>query len=613
MLGITRGVCWATGALLLFLARPAAAQVQAGDVSMNLTGTVAGGYSATYGDQTASSHSLNVGGAASLGGYFYDPNFLSFNLSPYLNQSRANSNYRSISDSSGVNISAGIFSGSHFPGAINYSTAYDSEGSYAIPGLPSYTTHGNSDTFGINWSALVPGLPSLSFGFQKGSSHYSVYGENDEGSSAFDSFTFHSGYSTHGFNLGAHYQYGASHALIPQLFSGSTQAVTTDSGTDGFGFNMSHLLPMRGGFSASFNRSSFDNEDQGYHINGTVDTITTNAAVQPTNNLHVSLGVNFSDNLSGSLYEAAASAGGIVLPLTTSQTSNALDVLGSASYAFSPNLEAQGQVERRDQTFLGETFGATSLDGTLLYTRPALGGSLSASTTAIDTRIDRTGQNTLGLMSTVNYSRRIERWFVGGSFSYAQNMQTLLVSYTTASYNYSANVRRRFGAVSWSASAAGSRTVLTAQRGTGSGGHSYSTGLGFGHWASVNGSYAVSNGNSIAVGAGLLPTPVPLPILPPSLLILYGGKSVSFGLGVSPVRRLTIASSFSRASSNTNGNALVSWNKNEQFNAYLQYQFRKVSLTGGYAKLSQSFSASSAPPANVSSYYLGVSRWFNFF
>jgi hypothetical protein len=216
-------------------------------------------------------------------------------------------------------------------------------------------------------------------------------------------------------------------------------------------------------------------------------------------------------------------------------------------------------------------------------------------------------------MSTVNYSRRIEKWFFGGSFSYAQNAQTLLVTYTTGYYNYSGTARRRFRTVYWSATAAGSRTALTEVSGTESHSENYSTGLTFGHWVSATGSYAVSNGNAIQTGAGLVSTPVPSPILPPNLVILYGGKSVSFGLGASPMRGLTVSASYSKSSSNTNGDTPASWNKNEQFNTYFQYQFRKVYFTGGYAKLSQSFSASTVPPANVTSFYFGVSRWFNFF
>jgi len=160
---------------------------------------------------------------------------------------------------------------------------------------------------------------------------------------------------------------------------------------------------------------------------------------------------------------------------------------------------------------------------------------------------------------------------------------------------------------------AGSRTALTQVSGTESRSQSYSTGLTFGNWASMTGSYSISNGNAIQTGAGLVPTPVPTPILPSSLVILYGGKSYSFGLGASPIRRLTFGASYSKSSSDTGGDTPASFNKNEQYNAYFQYQFRKVYLTGGYAKLSQSFSASTVPPANVSSFFIGVSRWFNFF
>ena len=427
----------AMAALLLLLARPASAQIQAGDLNMNLTGVVSGGYSADYGNQTPSDHSLNFGGTASLAGYFYDPNFLTFTLSPYLNQSRADSNYQSISSASGVNFSSGIFSGSNYPGSINYSRAYNSQGSFAIPGLPSYTTHGNSDSFGINWSENVPDLPSVSVGFQRGSSDYSIYGANDQGNSTFNSFNVHSGYLLDGFSMGAFYQYGNSHSLIPQLFTSSDQPVTTDTDTNAFGFNISHVLPMRGGWSANFTRSSFNNEDQGYSFNGTVDTINTNAGIQPTNKLHLSAGLSYSDNLGGTLYEAATSSGGVVFPTNTNEKSDSLDVLGVASYAFLPNLQALGEVERRDQTFLGESVGATTAGGSILYTRPLLGGSFNVSTTVNDTKLDTMNVNTVGVMATVNYSRRIEKWYFAGAFSYAQNAQTLLVTYTTGYYNYS--------------------------------------------------------------------------------------------------------------------------------------------------------------------------------
>jgi hypothetical protein len=205
--------CGLAGLLLLGL--PAAGQIQVGELSSNLSGVVSAGYSADYGNDIDSSHGLSLGGSATAAGYYYNPNFVSFNLSPYYGQSRANSNFQSISDSSGVNFTSSIFSGSHFPGQISYATAYNSEGQFAVPGLPNYTTHGNSDTFGINWSEFLPGLPTLTASFQRGSNDYSVYGETANGNSDFHSLTLSSNYSIAGFNMGASYNNGVSNSLIP--------------------------------------------------------------------------------------------------------------------------------------------------------------------------------------------------------------------------------------------------------------------------------------------------------------------------------------------------------------------------------------------------------------
>jgi len=599
--------------LILFLVRPACGQVYVGDATIDLNGTVSAGYAATYGNQIGSSNSLNLGGTGTLSGSYYNPGFLSFSFSPYYNQSRANSNFQSITDSSGFNLSTGIFSGSHFPGSISYASAYNSEGNFALPGLPNYTTHGNSDTFGINWSETVPGLPSLSAGFQKGGSQYSIYGTNDNGNSGFDSFTLHSGYVIDGLSLSAYYQKGASQSLIPQVFSSPEEPLTVKSDSDGYGFGVSHTLPLHGAISATYSRTSFASEDQGYSYNGTVDLVSLTVGVQPTSKMHLSVNSNYSDNLSGSLYQALAPSGIIVPALSQDEKSHSMDTLATASYSFSQNLHGQGDIERRDQYFLGQNFGETSISGGLLYTRPLFGGSFNSSAFLTDNRLDNSKPNLFGLTSTVNYNRAIQGWIVSGSFSYAQNVQTLLVTYTTSFYTYSGHVRRRFGVLTWNAGGGASHTGFTTLPGMKSQSENLSTGIGWGRWITATGAYATSGGIAVPTGSGLLLPPTPTPIPLPSLLILYGGHSYSAGLGSSPLRRLTMGASYSWASSNTANGGVSSWNTNKQMNAYFQYQFRKMFLSGGYANLSQGFSASPTGPASVSSYYIGVSRWLNFF
>src|SRR5689334_7435083 len=210
---------------------------------------------------------------------------------------------------------------------------------------------------------------------------------------------------------------------------------------------------MHGAISANFNRTNFGSEVQNYNYRGTVDFISLTASVQPAEKLHVSMSSNYSDNLTGSLYQELVPAGVAVAPVIQNDKSHSLDNLATVGYAISANLRAQGHIERRDQSFLGRSFGETSLGGGLIYNHTLLGGDLSGATFVTDNRLDNSRLNVLGLTSSVNYNRAIGRWMANGSFAYSQNVQTLLVTYTTSFYHYSGHVRRRFGSFSWNAGA----------------------------------------------------------------------------------------------------------------------------------------------------------------
>lgn len=610
---------------LLILALRASGQVQAGDLSMSLNGVVSAGYNGEYGNAIGSSHGLDLGGSGTLTGSFYDPNFLNFNFSPYYNQSRANSNFQSIFETSGFNFTSGIFSGSHFPGSVNYARAYSSQGSFGVPGLANFTTHGNSDTFGINWSELIPDKPSLTFGYQRGSNDYSLFGTSQSGTTQFQGFHVRSGYRVEGFNLGAYYSKSLSDSTLPELFGTTLQETSSNSGTDSFGFSAGHALPFHGSFSTSFNRSEINSDYLGFKFDGAIDTVNATAGLQPTNKLHFQMSASYTDNLSGTLYQAIVPTSSSAASLATSsvtasaissinnQTSHAWDMIGSASYSLLQNLQTQVFGERREQSYLGQAYGANSVGGGMSYGRVLFGGGFNASVFASDNTSDNSNVNSLGLNTSVGYNHSMGRWNAGGNFSYSQNMQTLLVLYTTSYYSYSASLRRSFGAnFSWSGTAGGSRTGLTMLPGTASDSQSYSTGLSYSHWIGTSASYAKSSGQGLVNAGGIVPTPIP-PVIPGNLLILYGGQSYSFSVSSTPVRRFTVAGAFSHASLNTNNSGAASWNKTNQFNAQVQYQFRKMYFTGGYTRLLQGFSATGAPPNLVSSFFLGVSRWFNFF
>jgi hypothetical protein len=627
----------AYAALILLLVLPSAAQVTVGDnLNLNLNGVVSVGYDDTYGSDISSSHSVDFGGNGTLSGSYYNPNFLNFTLSPYYNQSSANSESRSIFNTSGFEFDSNIFGGSHFPGSIGFSKSWNSEGNFGVPGVPNYTTRGDGQGFSIGWGAFLQGLPSLSATFNSGSGEYSVLGANQNGSNDFHNFNVRSNYTIAGFNLNAAYNIGNSHSDIPAVFGNQAETVNTDNNS--FLFGASHSLPMHGSAAVSFVRSYVNFDYLGYNFNGTIDTVNASAGINPTQKLSFSVAMGYTDNLVGSFYQSILPAGGSASQGTTGvqsqaqssgtsaqqqqtggvfqqseQSSSALYFSGFGNYAVANNLQLQFQVQRRQQDYLGKSYGADTYGAGAVYTRGFLGGFLNASVNFADNTSDTISGNALSFTTNVSYSRTFSDWFVSGSAAYAQNVASYLVTYLNSYYLYSGNVRHRFGRIVWTAAAAASHSAIVDQPHTGNGSQSYSTSLGA-RRLTLSAAYAKSNGYGLLSGNGItLPPGLPPGVIPPEWLLFYGGSSYSFGLGTSPIRHMTIGASFSRADSNTVSGLTFSANHTEQVNANGNYVFRKLTFTAGYGRLVQGFSATGLPASNVNSIYFGVSRYFNFF
>ncbi len=142
------------------------------DLRMNLNGTLTAGYEGNYGDQIPSTHGLDFGGTADLSGSYYNPNFLNFTATPYYNQSRADSNFQSLTDSTGLIANVNLFTGSHFPAYASYNYTRNSTGSFGLVGSPNFTTIGSGQGFGIGWSALIPDWPTFSVNYSQGDGNW---------------------------------------------------------------------------------------------------------------------------------------------------------------------------------------------------------------------------------------------------------------------------------------------------------------------------------------------------------------------------------------------------------------------------------------------------------
>jgi len=305
----------------------------------------------------------------------------------------------------------------------------------------------------------------------------------------------------------------------------------------------------------------------------------------------------------------------VILPQTEAQqSSHDLSLTGYGNYEMPAyHLYLHGFIERQQQSFLGIRFASDSYNGTATYSNKLLGGSFNGVLGLTRTDLDTTHQTLLGLTSSINYTHQIQRWTLAGSLSYSQDTQTILLAYTNSGYAYSANVDRKIGRRAyWGANVSGARSVLTNQPGTANSSQSYSTSLSLPRF-SINGSYSDSSGNALLTPTGLVATPVPLPVITPAAVVLFNGKSYSFGFGASPTRRLTLSAIYAKAWSATQSNSTSSNNNNENMDFRVLYNLRQLSFTAGYSRLTQGFSLLGGPPTLVGTYYVGISRWFNLF
>jgi hypothetical protein len=74
-----------------------------------------------------------------------------------------------------------------------------------------------------------------------------------------------------------------------------------------------------------------------------------------------------------------------------------------------------------------------------------------------------------------------------------------------------------------------------------------------------------------------------------------------------------LSGTYSRSLSDTLSNGIASKNNTEIIYSQLQYRLRRISLLAGYSRFTQGISATGVPPGTVTSYYGGISRWFDFF
>ncbi len=590
----------------------ARAQVALGDLHTSANGQLTTLYTGTFGNIAGTdNHSLGFAGRGTINGDYYNPNFLSFSFLPYYGRSQDNSDMQSITDASGYNGTLNIFKGSHFPGVASFNQTWNNSGDFGIPGETGLTTINNNHGENVAWSALLPGLPTLTVGYGATAGTSSLLG-SDASTAA----------TTHNFNVASTYNFdkyyftaGFIHMTDNIELNGFEDGLseTASGSSNQYRLTGQGPIPYRtSSASLSLTRTSYSTDDSLGGTNyGTTDTINGNISLMFPR-APVSVSTIYTDNLLGSIEQQLASSGEIPIAGLNTPESRSVSVEASTFVNVLPRLLVGGYVERTQQFFDGQNFGVTTVGATLNYNFIHGLKGLTFYGGVMD-NADQQGNTRAGFIGNVTYSRNVGRWAVNAFALYNQDVQTLLVMYTTSNLNYGATLKREITPnLRWMAVANLVRSVFQQQPGDTSHGESFTTML---IWkkASISGIYTKSNGTAILTANGLVTTSVPTQLISPNSSVLYNGEGYGGTLTLYPVRHMNISTSWSKAISNTNSVLLTTNSGNTNYYGFMGYEYRKLIFQAGVTKFNQSISTSGLPPTMLTSFSFGVSRWFKGF
>ncbi len=606
-------------ALLWALSDAAAAQVSLGDLHATGNGRLETLYTGAWGNLPGTAdHSLGFGGTGMINGDYYNPNFLSFSVLPYYNRAQDNSETQSITNASGYNGTINLFNGSHFPGSVNFEQTWNQSGNFGIPGVAGLTTVNNNHGVNVGWSALLPGLPTLSVGFGDIGGSSSLLGSPESTDSSNRNFNISSTYNFHGYYMNGGFIHLINNVEINGLENGETE--TANGSSNQYRFMVQGPIPYRhSSTSLSFTRTSYNSDDSdvgtGYStnetVNGTTDTINANVTLMVPK-APVSVTTIYSDNLLGTLEQQLVSGGQVPLAALNSPESRSLSVQASTYVSVLPRLMVGGYVERTNEFFEGENFGLTQVGLTVNYSFLHMlkgltfyGGVTDSATQA--------SNSWLGFIGNVTYNRYIGKWQVNSFFLYNQNTQTLLAIYTTSTLNYGGTVKRQINPdLTWATVVSFIKSGFEQTAGSSSHGESFTSML---IWkkASISGAYSKSDGTALLTSSGLVATTLPSQVLPPGATMLYNGKNYGVNVSFYPVRHMIVSGAWSKSFANTNSPLLLSNSGNTNYYGFAGYEYRKLIFQAGVTKFTQSISNSGVLPSMLTSYSFGIQRWFKGF
>ncbi|HEX6879984.1 MAG TPA: hypothetical protein VF135_06450 [Terriglobales bacterium] len=587
-------------------------QMQVGDnTSMNLSGSLGFGYGGGWGDNIPSSHSTTVNGLGILNGYYYDPNFLSFNVQPYYNRSQSNASSQSLLTGSGVSSTVNLFTGSHIPGSVFFSKDYSSGGQYGLPGVGALTTDGSSQTYGFTWSALFPDWPTLTTSYSSRSTSSSVLGTVGDFKNSTKDFNLNSTYSIFGYQWNAFYAHRNFSAEIPDFLGGLN---LNNISSNAYGLSVTRRLPLSGSFGAGYSRTTYSGVRSNADNGNVTDNANAGVTITPWKHLTLSTDLRYTNNVIALAEQQYFPPGSGTPVIIDSAEAKSVVSTNNAYMGLGHGFMVVGNITHREQWYDHTSYADTQYGATLnyRYAKP-LFGLLYFNFGVIDTANKR-GNSSLGFNSGVGLTRKKGPWDISADFLYTHNVQTLVSVYSLSTYNYGGYVRRRLNSRTyWHAAARAAHSALVQHEGDGNRTETFTSGLTWRRYG-FTGTYSQSKGASVLTTTGEL-TPSPIGSIFTNEIVMFNGRSYTLSLSSTPIRRMILTAYYSKLNSDTTSllNSINSINNGDRFDMRFEYRLRKLSLIGDYTRTNQVITAAEPNGITVNAYQFTISRWFNVF
>ena len=169
----------------------------------------------------------------------------------------ANSNFQSLTNSTGVNANANLFTGSRFPAFASYNYADNSSGILGLTGAPNFTTVGTTQAFGLGWSALLQKLANVRHQLFARDWKWGTYTYQSRNEFLTRTLNLRSTYEFAGWRLSGQYQYLKIDSTIPTFLSGGQGNTFSDSSGNNIGLVVIQNLPWHGSVGLTFSHSNY--------------------------------------------------------------------------------------------------------------------------------------------------------------------------------------------------------------------------------------------------------------------------------------------------------------------------------------------------------------------